>query len=147
MDMQSILENTAFIFAIALQLSAALLLIGNTNTKPKELISSYCSRHKAIAFDENGELVDRSDLENVVFTTWVNNFAFKFLFFGYLLSIFGKCSISRSTTLLIVLFITCVIILLSNKCARRKSKSFESLQFDNMPHEKGVMILRKHSQK
>ena len=63
--MEQIFYYITYIIAISLQLSAGLLLVGNTNISRKGIIKEYCLNHTAIAFEENGILVDDGNLKNV----------------------------------------------------------------------------------
>lgn len=143
MNLQIILENIAFAFSISLQLAAALLLVGKTDIRRKKLILSYLEKHKEIAFDENDQLLYSSDLQSTVYSTWVNRLAFTYLFIGYLASIFSNCTVCKLCMFFAILSLTLIVYILSNKYAKTKSESFESIQFDDLPPSKGTMILRK----
>ena len=62
---EQILYYVAYVLALSLQLSAGLLLVGNTNIARKGIIREYCARHTAIAFDEKGKLLTGADIPSV----------------------------------------------------------------------------------
>ena len=142
MTLRIILENITFVISISLQLTAALLLVGKTDIRRDKLILSYLEKHKAIVFDKNDQLLDNSDLQSIVHTTWINRLAFTYLFIGYVVSIFASCSICKMCMLFIILAFTPVVYILSDKYAKSKSESFKSLRFEDLPRSKGTMILR-----
>lgn len=137
----SILGNGAFIIALALQLAAALLLVGNTETSREKIIKTYRDQHTAIAFFEDGSLVDRHPLEAVVNTTWINRIAFGYLCAGYLISIFGACTMSRRCVLILVLLLVFVLSGAAMKIAKKKSTCFEPIKKEDLPLGNGVMFV------
>lgn len=139
--LESVFFNATYILAIALQLAAAILLIGNTDTRREKIVLSYCDRHTALAFNEDGTMLDRTVLEEIVKNTWTNNIAFKYLFVGYLISIFGKCSIDKTLALLLISFLTLTLYVVPFSLAKRKAKHFASICKDEIPMRDGVMVV------
>ena len=137
-----IFENVMYILAIALQLAAAILLVGNTDIRPEKIIKAYCQKHKAIAIQNDGSLLDRSGLEETVNSAWTNRIAFSYLVAGYLIGVLGNCTIDRWIALLIVGVLAAVIFLVTFIIARRKAKTFPNIGIDDLPREKGVTIMK-----
>lgn len=135
-------ENAAYIAAITLQLVAAILLVGNTDVRPDKLIKAYCDRKKAIAFNEDGTLLERSGLEETVNTAWTNRIAFSYLFAGYLIQVFGECTMDKLTVLLIISLLTCVLFVGTFKFAKNKAASFPTITDKDIPREKGITIMK-----
>lgn len=138
----SFMENTAYIAAIALQLAAAILLVGNTDVRPEKIIKAYCDRKKAIAFNADGTLLDRSELEETVTATWTNRIAFSYLFAGYLIGVLGNCTLNRWTAVLIISALTFLLFLVSFKYAKFKATSFPTITNKDIPRENGVTIMK-----
>lgn len=136
-----VFENIAYIFAIALQLSAAWILVGNTSVTREGIIKAFCTNHKGgIPFDKNGKLLDRSALEATVTTAWTNRTAFIFLGIGYLLGVVGACTIKRDFALIIVIMLSTALVIIPTKFAKRKSQEFESPCLADIPLADGVQI-------
>lgn len=135
-------ENVVYIVAITLQLAAAILLVGNTDVRPDKIIKSYCDRKKAIAFKEDGILLDRSGLEETVNAAWTNRIAFSYLFAGYLIGVFGECTMNRWIALLIISLLTCVLYIGTFKFAKNKATSFPTITDEDIPGEEGVTIIK-----
>lgn len=136
------LENAAFIAAISLQLAAAILLVGNTDVRPDKIIKAYCDRKKAISFNEDGTLLDRSGLEETVNAAWTNRFAFSYLSAGYLIGVLGECTIDRWTALLIVVMLTGVLFAGTFKYAKNKAASFPTITEKDIPRGIGITIAK-----
>ena len=136
------LENAAYILSIVLQLTAAILLIGNTNVEPEKIIQAFCDRKKAIAFDKTGTLLDRSGLEETVKAAWTNRIAFSYLFAGYLIGVLGKLSMDKLTALVIIVLLTCVLFIVTFRFKENKADSFPTITDKDIPREKGVTIMR-----
>ena len=136
-----ILLNSAYIFAIAFQLSAAWILVGNTSVTREGIIKAFCANHKGgIPLNKNGELLERSALETTVITAWTNRIAFVFLGVGYLLGVVGSCTISKMIALLFIVILSALLVVIPTEYAKRKSKRFESLRLDDIPLVDGVQI-------
>lgn len=136
-----VFTNGAFILAIVFQLSAAWMLVGNTVVTRDGIIKAFCANRQAgIPFDKNGNLLDRSALETTVITAWTNKIAFIFLGIGYLLSVFGSCSIDKRIVLVIVLILSAILVIISIEYARRKGREFESPSLVEIPFVDGVAI-------
>lgn len=136
-----VLENIAYIFSIAFQLSAAWILVGNTAVTRKGIIKEFCANHKGgIPFDKNGKLITRSALETTVTTAWTNRIAFIFLGLGYLLNVLGSCTIRKITALIIIVILSAVLVIIPIEFAKEKSKKFESPCLDEIPLVDGVQI-------
>lgn len=133
--------NIAYIAAIALQLAAALLLVGNSNTTREKMIMEYCDKHTAFVFKKDGTMADRTVLEETVKTTWTNYIAFIYLFVGYLVGILGNCTIDRFVALLVVGLLTLVLFAIPFKYAKIKARSFPSITKDEIPNKEGVVII------
>lgn len=137
-----ILENIAYLSSIVFQLTAAILLIGNTDTKRDKIIKSYVDKHKAIAFDENEKLLDSCEIKETVKNTYINKISFIYLFIGYLVGIFGTCSINKAFALIIVGILVSFLFAISHSIANRKRTNFETLSLNDIPREKGVTIMK-----
>lgn len=137
------LNNAAYIFAIALQLAAALLLVGNTNVKPEKIIKAYFDSRKAIAIQEDGSLLDRSGLEETANAAWTNKIAFCYLFAGYLIGVLGECTMHKWKALVIIALLTAALFAVPYKYAKTRAKNFRSISEDDIPHEKGITVMRK----
>jgi len=136
-----VLENLAYIFSIAFQLSAAWILVGNTSITRKGIIKEFCANHKGgIPFDKKGELITRSALETTVTTAWTNRIAFVFLGMGYLLNVLGTCTIRKITALIIIVILSAVLVIIPTGFAKKKGKKFESPCLDEIPLVDGVQI-------
>lgn len=133
--------NAAYIAAIALQLAAALLLVGNSDTTRKRVIMEYCEKHTALAFKKDGTMIDRTVLEQIVKTTWINRIAFIYLFVGYLIGIFGDCTIDKFWALLFVGALVLVLFVIPFKHAKVKAEQFPSITKDEIPNKDGVVII------
>lgn len=138
----SFFENAAYIAAITLQLAAAMLLVGNTDVRPDKIIKAYCHRKKAIAFNEDGTLLDRSGLEEAVNVAWTNRIAFSYLFAGYLIGVLGECTIDRLTALLAIALLTAMLFISTFKFAKNKATSFPTITDKDIPRENGVTIMK-----
>lgn len=134
-------HNIAYIAAIALQLAAALLLVGNSDTKRKKVVMEYCEKHTALAFKKNGELVDRTVLEETVKATWINRIAFIYLFVGYLIGIFGNCTIDKFLALLFVGILVLVLFAVPFNYAKVRAKEFPPITKEEIPDKDGVVII------
>ena len=138
-----IFKNTMYIFAIALQLAAAILLVGNTDTRPEKIIKSYCQKHKAIAIQKDDSLLERSGLEETVNYVWTNRFAFSYLVAGYLIGILGECTIKdKWIAFLIVGLLASAIFLVTFIFAKRKAQLFPNIGIEDLPNENGVTIMK-----
>ena len=137
----SILGNVTYIVAIALQLAAALLLVGNSDTTRKRIISEYCEKHTALAFKKDGTMVDRTVLEGTVKATWTNRIAFIYLFIGYLIGIFGNCTIDKKLILLFVALLVLILFVIPFRHAKIKASQFPSITKDEIPDKDGVVII------
>lgn len=137
-----IFENVMYILAIALQLAAAILLVGNTDIRSEKIIQAYCQKHKAIAIQKDGSLLDRSGLEETVNSAWTNRIAFSYLVAGYLIGVLGNCTIDRWIVLLIVGVLAAVIFLVTFIIAKRKARTFHNISINDLPREKGVTIMK-----
>ena len=135
---EQVLYYIANILAITLQLSAGALLVGNLDNSRKGIIREYCAKHTAIAFDENNNLVDSSDLRATAESTWKNCWAFRYLFAGYLIGIFGEPLPNKLLSFLIVAFLVVIVVAVTCKIATTKSKQFEPIHKDDLPLEGGV---------
>lgn len=135
---EQILYYCAYILAITLQLSAGLLLIGNTNISRKGIIREYGLRHTAIAFEENGKLANGNNLKEVVKSTWINYMAFIYLFAGYLISIFGEPLPNKVLSLVIILFLIMIIFIFTFKFAKSRSENFKPISKDELNLQDGV---------
>ncbi len=143
----SILENIAYIVAITLQLVAAILLVGNTDTRPEKIIKAFVDRQKEIAFNEDGTLLDRGSLEDAVNYAWTNRIAFSYLFTGYLIGVFGVCTIDKCAVLLIIAVLTCVLFVGTCKFAKHKANMFQEITDKEIPKELDVTIIKSKNTK
>ena len=135
------LETAAYVIAIALQVTAALLLVGHTSVDRKKIIKAYCDNHKAIIFKGDGSLLNPSELNDTVNTVWINRLAFGYLFLGYLVGIFGECPDNKWLTLLVVLALLLGFYCLTLHIAKRKSKDFSPINREDLPDEDGLIII------
>ncbi len=133
--------NVAYILAIAFQVSAGLLLIGNTATKREGIIKAYCAQNRGIGFDQEGNLIDYSGLRDVIKKTWINKIAFFYLFVGYLVGVLGEVSINREEALVIIAFLMIPLCIVPYKIAEYKIKKFGAITNDDIPKEGGVMTV------
>ena len=138
--MEQIFYYITYIIAISLQLSAGLLLVGNTNISRKGIIKEYCLNHTAIAFEENGTLVDDGNLKKVAKCSWINRIAFFYLFIGYLIGVFGEPLPSKEASFLIILVVSTIATIIGYKIADKKGKDFAPAVKDDIPMENGVCI-------
>ena len=134
-------HNAAYIGAIALQLAAALLLVGNSDIKRQKIIREYCDKHTAFVFKKDGTMVGRDALEVAVKGIWVNRISFIYLFIGYLIGIFGNCTIGKLKVLLIVCSLVFVLFVITQKYAQKMAKQFPSIKKDEIPDKDGVTII------
>ena len=137
---EQILYYAAYVLAISRQLSAGLLLVGNTNISRKGIIREYSARHTAIAFDEKGNLVDSSNLKEVAKSTWLNYIAFIYLFAGYLISVFGEALPNKWLSFGIILVLTLLIFVITFNLAKTKSKNFKVICKDDLELKDGVVF-------
>ena len=137
---EQILYYAAYVLAISLQLSAGLLLVGNTNISRKGIIREYSARHTAIAFDEKGNLVDSSNLKEVAKSTWLNYIAFIYLFAGYLVSVFGEPLPNKWLSFAVILGLTLIIFVITFNLAKMKSKNFKVICKDDLELKDGVVF-------
>lgn len=135
---EQILYYCAYVLAITFQLSAGLLLIGNTNISRKGIIREYGLRHTAIAFSENGKLTNGNNLKEVVKSTWINYMAFIYLFAGYLISIFGEPLPNKALSLIIILFLILIVFSITFKFAKNRSENFKPIFKDELNLRDGV---------
>ncbi len=140
-----ILGSLAYAFAISLQLTAALLLVGRTNNKREKIIEAYSAKHRTISLRSDGSLVSRSELEDTVNAVWTNRIAFTYLFFGYLISVFGKQPSTPDNMVLMLMFIsvlTGALFYCSFKFAEKKALTFPSISKEDLAvAEAGVAII------
>lgn len=137
-----ILENLAYIASIVLQLTAAVLLVGNTDTRRSKIIKSYFDARKMIAFNQDDELVDTDGLKEFVKSTWVNKIAFSYLFVGYLIGVFGICTMNKLWAFLIIGILVTLLFLATHKYAKHKGKGFLTISADEIPRGKGTTVMR-----
>lgn len=135
---KSFLMNLMFLISVALQLTAGLLLVGNTTITRKGIIKEYCCKHTQIGFNKDGTLADNFALKEVVKSSWINRLSFSYLFTGYLLSIFGEAPQNRVNGLIIILIIVTILVTITFKFANYKKDSFEPLHLSELPLENGV---------
>ena len=133
--------NIAYIVAIALQLAAALLLVGNSDTRREKVILEYCEKHTALAFKKDGTIVDRTVLEETVKATWINRVAFVYLFIGYLVGIFGVCTIDKIWALVVVSILVLVLFVIPFNNAKVKASKFAAITKEEIPDKDGVVII------
>ena len=132
--------NVAYVFSIALQVSAGLLLIGNTATKREGIIKAYCATNRGIGFYEDGTLADFSGLMDVIRATWINKIAFIYLFAGYLVGIFGDAPIDREIALITVLMLMIPLGGIPYKITKYKIQKFGTINKDDLSDKNGVII-------
>ena len=135
---EMICVNIIYVLCVSLQLSAGLLLVGNTTTSKHGIIKVYCAQHTAIAFNGNGTLADNSHLKETVRMAWISRVAFSYLTIGYLMSILGETPSNKGFAFLIVFLLTAVLIWVPSKIAKYKSERFESITLDDIPLQGGV---------
>ena len=128
----------AYVLALSLQLSAGILLIGNTNVSRKGIIREYCARHTAIAFEQNGKLANSSSLREVVKSSWLNHSAFVYLCAGYVVSVFGEALPNKLFAFGAIVVLTAIISLVTIFIAKNKSKKFEPISKDDLDLNGGV---------
>lgn len=136
-----VLGNVAYIIAIALQLAAAILLIGNTSIKREKVIMEYCVKNTGIVFDEDGKMLDRTVLEETVQSTWINHIAFYYLFIGYVISVFGNCTIDKIWAALVITFLVATLYVIPTKHAKTKAQNFPSITEDEIPDKNGILAI------
>lgn len=138
--------SVIYVLCVSLQLSAGLLLIGNTTASKHGIIKEYCAQHTAIAFNENGTLTDDSHLKETVRMTWISRIAFSYLTFGYLMSILGEIPSNKGLAFLMIFSLTAILIWVPGKIAKYKSERFEGITLDDIPLQGGVeyVILEQH---
>ena len=137
-----ILENFAYIASIVLQLTAAVLLVGNTDTRRAKIITSYFEARKMIAFNQDNKLVDTDGLKEFVKSTWVNKIAFSYLFVGYLIGVFGTCTMNKWLAFLIISILVALLFLATHKYAMHKGMDFLTISADEIPRRKGTTVMR-----
>lgn len=137
----TVFENVMYICAISFQLAAAWLLVGNTIVTRDGLIKAYCAEHKGgIPLDKTGNLLDCGAWEVTVKNAWINRTAFIFLGVGYLINIFGVCTIEKGYALLAVVVLTAVLVIVPSNTAKKKSKEIVPPCLDEIPLADGVRI-------
>ena len=136
--MEQICYNIAYVLATSLQLSAGLLLVGNTNISRNGVIKEYASRHTAIAFEEDGKLADNSDLKLVVKTSWINKIAFIYLVFGYFIGIFGESLSNKKMSVLLTIFLVWILTYVAFKISQKKASEFKTVSKEDIPMTNGV---------
>ena len=142
----SFLGWLAYVLAISFQLTAAALLVGHTNIKREKIIKIYSSKHRSISFRNDGSLLSRSELEETVNSVWINRIAFRFLFFGYSISVFGRQPSGlhdMTLTLVFIALFTGVFYYASSKYAEKQALAFLPISKDELSasSETGVTIL------
>mgnify|MGYP007016526324 CR=1 FL=1 len=140
----SILNITEMIYivSIAFQLVAGLLLlIGNTKTSKKSIVSKFCTQHRVISVYPDGSLKDYEELVEVAQIVWGNKFAFIYLILGYLLSIFSVAPEKKWMTFGKVLFLSTLLIYISIKFIEYKSKKYGKVNFNEFILDKGAMAV------
>ena len=143
--MYTILRAAAYIFAVTLQLTAALLLINNVNTKPEAVIKNVLkSRNSITIATKDGKILDKDAIATEAENAYNSRVAFYFLFFGYILGVFGNtiegkglCIVLAITILTVALFI--IVLKVNRKLAR--NKKFLEYDISNMVIPKGTVIL------
>lgn len=139
-ELKEVWSVGAFVCSITFQLTAGLLLVNNTSVSRKGIINAYCAQNSGgIAFEEDGILADDWALSEVIRTSWINRFAFLYLFVGYLLSIWAEGPTEKIYSLMGILALVTVLYFLTNKIAIYKGKQFGELRIEDIPLEHGVM--------
>jgi len=137
---ESLLCNVAYILAITFQLTAALLLVGNTSTSRKGIISTYRKQNRGIVFYEKGTLASDEGLIDAICSVWINKLAFVYLTVGYLISVWGERTIGRMDAFLVILGLTVALYVLTQKWTKYVADDFVPLRRDELPMEGGVMF-------
>lgn len=136
-----IFENASYVFSLSFQLAAAWLLVGNTVVTREGIIKAYCNQHKGgLPFDKTGKLLDCVAWETTVKDAWINRVAFFFLGLGYLINIFGNCSMEKEYALLIIVALTAALVIIPTNIAKKKSKMMEPPCLNEIPLVDGVQI-------
>lgn len=143
----NIAYNIVYILSIALQLAAGVLLVGNIATSKTGILSAYCERHTAIAFEDDGTLADYNDLKSVIKTAWINKIAFLYLCVGYLISILGEAASNKWLSFVAVFVVAVILWIIARWFARRKSKYIKKITVDDIPKTNGVqyVVLEKNN--
>ncbi|RGV77579.1 hypothetical protein [Enterocloster bolteae] len=136
------LGRVVYIISIALQLTAGLLLLlGNTKTTKKEIISKFCTQHRWIFIYPDGSLRDYEELVKVAKTVWVNKIAFFYLILGYSTSVFSDAPSNKLFSFIGIIILSVIITRMSYKFADYKSHKCESIDFKNCIPDKGTAII------
>lgn len=135
------LEVIIYMFSLAFQLSAGiLLLIGNTSTKKESVVQKYYEAHRPIFVEESGELNNYEELISVAKVAWVNKFAFIYLIVGYLINIFGEPPIKKGVAFVIIAILCTIFTVIAYTVAKMKSKIYGLVNvYEYIPCE-GTMI-------
>lgn len=133
--------NAMFVLSIALQLTAGLLLVGNTSITRKGIIKEFCCRHTGVGFNKDGTLASDYALREVVKSSWINRLSFTYLFLGYLISVFGEAPKNRMNALIAILFLVVLLVIITFKFANYKRGDFVPLHLNELPLETGVQFV------
>ena len=133
-------SEVVYILALAFQLTAgAMLLLGNMGITKKQIVSNYCTQHRAIRVYPNGDLKDYDEVIETARKNWMNQIAFLLLFLGYLISIFGEAPKNKINTLFIVIMATVFLLILVSCFANIISKRYGKINFNEFILDKGAM--------
>lgn len=116
--------NLVYLFSVAGQLAAAVLLLGNMNVSRDGIIKAYCAQNRVISFEMNGKLADYSQLKDVIKTSWINYIAFIYLFSGYLLGVLGEAPKNKWLSLIGISILTGLLFYIPHCIANRKAETF-----------------------
>lgn len=78
--------------------------------------------------------------EATVKNAWINRTAFIFLGVGYLINIFGVCTIEKEYALFAVVVLTVVLVIVPSNIAKKKSKEIAPPCLEEIPLVDGVRI-------
>ena len=121
-----------YILAIVLQLAAVILLIGNTDIMSEKVIKSYCQRHKVIAMQNDGSLLDSSGLKEAITSVWTNRIAFCYLAAGYLIGVLGICTMDGWNAFGIIGVLATVIFFITFIIEKRTTRMFPGIGIDEL---------------
>lgn len=136
------LTSVIYVVALALQLSAGiLLLIGSTSTRKKNIIKKYCELHLVIRTNKEGGLRNYEEFIQVAKSAWINKFAFAYLAIGYLISIWGELPDNKISAFVWVILISVIFIVIANIVSNKLSKGYGEVNFNEYPLADGTVTL------
>lgn len=114
--MEALLEHPVqcYIFAVALQMSGAIILILYFCGKTKDrILKEYFPGSNTVERDENNKVIlDKGKIRNCAAKIYMNRLAVIYIAFGYLVGIYGSIeACSADYVLIMVILISCIFVI------------------------------------